>query len=227
MAIFAIGDLHLSTGCDKPMDIFDGWRDYVSRITESWLCQVSAQDTVVLAGDTSWGMTLEQALGDFRLIDSLPGRKVLIKGNHDYWWTSRKKMEAYFAHNRLNSLTVLHNSVVCAEGKALCGTRGWMLENGASHDQKMTAREEGRLRASLEAAAAAGGEPVAFLHYPPIFAGASSEGMLDLLVEYGVRRCYYGHLHGAARFSAFEGEHRGISFWLISADHLGFRLKML
>lgn len=227
MAIFAIGDLHLSTGCDKPMDVFDGWHDYVHRITENWGRQVAPQDTVVLAGDISWGMTLEQALGDFRLIDSLPGRKVLIKGNHDYWWTSRKKMEAFFACNRLNSLTILHNSVVCAEGLALCGTRGWMFENGEPHDQKMTAREEGRLEASLKAAAAAGGEPVAFLHYPPIFAGSAAQGMLDLLAAYGVRRCFYGHLHAGARLSAFEGEHRGIRFSLISADHLEFRLKRL
>ncbi|MEG1848952.1 MAG: metallophosphoesterase [Oscillospiraceae bacterium] len=225
MAVFTIGDLHLSTGCDKPMDIFEGWHGYVDRLTANWCAQVAPEDTVVLAGDFSWGMSLEDALGDFRLVDRLPGRKVLLKGNHDYWWSSRRKMESFFEQNGLNSLRILHNSCVCAEGLALCGTRGWMLEDGAPHDQKLTAREEGRLRASLQAAGATGCEPVVFLHYPPLYGGAASGGMLDLLREYGVRRCYYGHLHGAACSAAFEGEWLGITFALISADHLRFRLR--
>ena len=121
MAIFAIGDLHLSTGTDKPMDVFYGWDGYVEKIVESWREQIAPTDTVVLAGDISWGMSLDEALGDFRLIDSLPGKKVLLKGNHDYWWSSRKKMEEFFAAHGLDSLSILHNSCVCADGLALAG----------------------------------------------------------------------------------------------------------
>jgi len=227
MSIFAIGDLHLSLSCDKPMDIFPGWSDYVSRIAESWNEQVKSEDTVVLPGDISWGMSLEQALEDFRFIDSLPGKKVLIKGNHDYWWNSRRKMEDFFDKNGLSSLIILHNSFVEADGFAICGTRGWCLEDGAPQDKKVTAREEGRLKASLEAAKPSGLEPLVFLHYPPVFGDSISGGMIDLLLEYNVKRCFYGHLHGPARYQALEGEYMGIDFSLVSADHLKFCLKSL
>ncbi len=229
MSIFAIGDLHLSFGCDKPMDIFPGWQNYVAEITKNWKAQVSDSDTVVLAGDSSWGMTLEEAAADFAYIDALPGKKIILKGNHDYWWSSRRKMEAFFENRGLSTLSILHNSFVASssENIAICGTRGWMLEDSAPRDQKVTAREEGRLRASLEAAKPSGLEPVVFLHYPPVFGGNISGGMLDLLREYGVRRCFYGHLHGAACAQALEGPYLGIKFALISADHLKFCLKRL
>ena len=136
-------------------------------------------------------------------------------------------MEEFFDQNGLTSLTILHNSCVAAEGVALCGTRGWMLEEECLHDRTVAAREEGRLRASLEAAKKLELAPVAFLHYPPLFADSISGGMIDLLREYGVKRCFYGHLHGAACSQAFEGEYLGIEFSLISADHLKFRLKEL
>ncbi len=227
MAIFAIGDLHLSTACNKPMDVFPGWQDYVARITTDWRERVSPEDTVVIAGDISWGMSLEEAKSDFALLESLPGRKILLKGNHDYWWNSRKKMESFFEQNGLSSLTILHNSCVAVEGIALCGTRGWMLEEGCEHDRTIAAREEGRLRMSLESARVADLPPVAFLHYPPLFADSMSGGMIELLREYGVTRCFYGHLHGQACQMAFQGEYLGIEFHLISADHLKFRLKAL
>ena len=227
MALFAIGDLHFSTGSDKPMDIFSGWQGYVERLCDSWRAQVAPDDTVVVAGDISWGMTLETALPDFILIDSLPGKKVLLKGNHDYWWTSRRKMEDCFAANRLHTLRILHNNSYEEEGVALCGTRGWMLEEATRHDQKIAAREEGRLRASLESAKESGLEPVVFLHYPPVYLGTESGGMIDVMRQYGVRRCFYGHLHGNACKNAVEGPYHGIDFTLISADHLDFQLKKL
>lgn len=227
MSIFMIGDLHLSIACDKPMDIFPGWQNYVSEITKSWSSQVSDNDTVVLAGDISWGMSLDQAGADFDYIDSLPGKKVILKGNHDYWWNSRRKMEEFFENRGLNTLTILHNSCVAVEDIAICGTRGWMLEDGTPHDQKVTAREEGRLKVSLEAAKSLSLQPVVFLHYPPIFGDNLSGGIIDLLREYGVKHCFYGHLHGAACLQAFEGEYLGIEFALISADHLRFCLKRL
>lgn len=227
MSIFTIGDLHLSLACDKPMDIFPGWHNYVAEITKNWKAQVSESDTVVLAGDISWGMTLEEAAADFEYIDALPGKKVILKGNHDYWWNSRRKMEAFFESRGLSTLSILHNSFVASGDIAICGTRGWMLEDSAPHDQKVTAREEGRLKASLEAAKPTGLEPVVFLHYPPVFGSGVSGGIIDLLREYGVRRCFYGHLHGAACAQAFEGKYLGIEFTLVSADHLRFSLKRL
>jgi len=227
MSIFTIGDLHLSLSCDKPMDVFPGWSDYVARIAQSWEELVTDKDTVVLAGDISWGMSLEQALEDFKFIDSLPGKKVILKGNHDYWWNSRRKMEDFFDKNGLTTLNILHNSFVEADGIAICGTRGWSLEDTDAQDKKVKAREEGRLKASLEAARSSGAEPVVFLHYPPVFGEGISAGMIDLMLEYKVKRCFYGHLHGPSRYQALEGEYLGIDFSLVSADHLKFCLKRL
>lgn len=180
----------------------------------------------MIAGDISWGMNFKEAKSDFELLHSLPGRKILMKGNHDYWWNSRKKMEEFFDQNGLTSLTILHNSCVAAEGVALCGTRGWMLEEGCllTGLSRPGGRASSRLAGGCEEAGACA---VVFLHYPPLFADSVSGGMIDLLREYGVKRCFYGHLHGAACRQAFEGEYLGIEFSLISADHLKFRLKEL
>ena len=130
MAIFTIGDLHLSLGTSKPMDIFSGWENYVERLRENWLAAVGPQDTVVLAGDTSWAMKLEDCSADFAFLQNLPGRKLLLKGNHDYWWTTMAKMNAYLAANGFGSLSFLHNNCVFAEGLALCGTRSWRTAAG-------------------------------------------------------------------------------------------------
>lgn len=227
MAIFTIGDLHFSLGCDKPMDIFPGWGDYISRITQSWRDNVTDDDTVILAGDISWGMTLEQALPDFSYINELPGKKIILKGNHDYWWNSRKKMETFFEQNGLETLSILHNNFIAVEDTAICGTRGWCIEDSAPQDQKVSAREEGRLKTSLEAAKGSGLEPVVFLHYPPVFRDEISGKMIDLMLQYNVKRCFYGHLHGASCNFALEGEYLGIDFSLISADHLKFCVKRL
>ena len=225
--IYTIGDLHLSLGCDKPMDIFPGWGDHVSRITQSWRDSVTDDDTVILAGDISWGMTLEQALPDFSYINELPGKKIILKGNHDYWWNSRKKMETFFSQNGLETLSILHNNFIAVEDTAICGTRGWCIEDSAPQDQKVSAREEGRLKTSLEAAKGSGLEPVVVLHYPPVFRDEISGKMIDLMLQYNVKRCFYGHLHGASCNFALEGEYLGIDFSLISADHLKFCVKRL
>ena len=227
MSIFAIGDLHLSEGCNKPMDIFVGWNNYEKRIKANWTELVKPSDTVVIAGDISWGMTLEQAKADFEFIEKLPGKKVLLKGNHDYWWSSKKKMEEFFSKNGFDSLAILHNNCIIAENIALCGTRGWMLEDTTEHDHKVTAREEGRLILSLNEAVKTGLEPVVFLHYPPVYGDAVSGKMVDIMLQYGVKRCYYGHLHGASCRQAIEGKYLGIDFSLISADHLNFCPKSL
>ena len=220
MATFTIGDLHLSLGTSKPMDIFSGWENYVERLRENWLAAVGPQDTVVLAGDTSWAMKLEDCSADFAFLQNLPGRKLLLKGNHDYWWTTMAKMNAYLAANGFDSLSFLHNNCVFAEGLALCGTRSWLFDAGQPHDEKVMSRECGRLRASLEAAGDT--EKAVFLHYPPVYPQADAGEVVALLREYGVKRCFYGHLHGPSIPRAVQGELDGIEYKLISADALRF-----
>ncbi len=223
MAIFAIGDLHLSLGTDKPMDIFQGWNDYLPRLTENWNRLVGPEDTVVVAGDISWGMSLEQSLADFRYLESLPGTKILLKGNHDYWWTTKSKMETFFDRHGFFSLKILHNNSYFVEGVYLCGSRGWLFEQGESQDQKVLAREAGRLSASLASTGDGPGERIVFLHYPPLMGDQSSPEILNVLAQYQISRCFYGHLHGASCGYAFQGKSQGTDFRLISADYLKFQ----
>lgn len=221
MAIYTIGDLHLSLGCEKPMDIFPGWQGYMEKLEHHWNALVRPEDTVVLAGDTSWAMKLEDTAADFSFLQRLPGQKLLLKGNHDYWWTTVKKMERFLQESGFDSLHILHNNSILAEGLAVCGTRSWMFDVGEPHDEKVMNRELGRLRASLEAAPE-GAERVAFLHYPPVYPNANAQQVIDLLKEYDVKRCFYGHLHGNAIRFAVQGMVDGIEYRLISADALAF-----
>ncbi len=222
MAVYAIGDLHLSLTSGHPMDVFPGWRDYTARIQENWRAKITDEDTVVLAGDTSWGLTLEDALADFQLIDQLPGQKLLLKGNHDYWWSTKNKMESFFAAHGLNSLKILHNNAVAADGMAICGSRGWLFETGEAFDAKIINREAIRLELSIAEAEKTGLEPVAFLHYPPAYADNVSPQILDVLVRHKIRRCYYGHIHSSGCRYAVQGEYMGMQLHLISADYLKF-----
>ncbi|MBQ1898980.1 MAG: metallophosphoesterase [Ruminococcus sp.] len=223
MSLFALGDLHLSLGEDKPMDVFAGWNDYVQRLEENWKRLVTDEDTVVLAGDISWGMKLEETLTDFRFIDSLPGKKLLLKGNHDYWWSTKRKMDAYLQENGLASIQILFNNAYRVGEYAVCGTRGWFLENDTPEDVKVLNREVGRLKLSLEEALKLQGEPVVFLHYPPYYRGVECPEIMDVLLEYGIKKCYYGHIHGKKNFRlAFEGVYKGVDFRLISCDKVGF-----
>ena len=222
MALYAIGDLHLSLSTDKSMEVFGpAWENYVSRIRES-LSALTDGDTLVLAGDTSWGMTLPEAEADFRFLDSFPGTKLLVKGNHDYWWTTAAKMERFFAEKGFSSLRILHNNCARYGDHALCGTRGWFQEeNQKPENAKVLNREVLRLEASCKAAE---GRPIlAFLHYPPLYRGYRCEELLAVLEKYHVERCYYGHLHGNSIRLRIEGDAGGTAFTLISADHLGFR----
>lgn len=204
------------------MTVFTGWNDYVTRLEKHWRRLVTPQDTVVLAGDISWAMSLDETLKDFRFLHGLPGHKLLLKGNHDYWWCTRRKMDAFFEQNGLTSLTVVHNDAVTVDDRfAVCGSRGWFYDD-AEDNIKILRREAERLRTSVRAAKETGLEPVAFLHYPPLFDGRVCEEMMDVLLSEGVRRCYYGHVHGAGIRQAFEGEWNGIYFRLTSCDALRF-----
>lgn len=228
MALFVIGDLHLSLGADKPMDIFPGWEGYLPKLESNWRKLISPEDTVVLAGDTSWAMNLSDTKPDFAYIQSLPGQKWLLKGNHDYWWTTRAKMESFLEGNGLDSLSILHNNAVSVEGLSLCGSRGWMFEQGQEHDKKIINREAGRIRASLQDAQRFGEqEKVLFLHYPPVFMQDSIPEFFEVMNQYGVGRCYYGHIHSQGCRFAFQGEWCGVQLEMVSADYLRFMPKKI
>ncbi len=222
MALYAIADLHLSLGTDKPMDIFKGWENYVERLEENWMKKVLPEDTVVIPGDISWGMTMEQAKADFAFIHGLSGKKIILKGNHDYWFSTKNKTEQFWAQNGFDSLYMLFNNTFVYEDYCLCGTRGWMNEKGEQADKKVLLREAGRLRLSLQEGEKTGKEPIVFLHYPPVYASDECYEILAVLKEFGVKRCYYGHIHGYAQGYAINGERNGIDFRLISGDYIQF-----
>lgn len=223
MSLFTIADLHLSLGTDKPMDVFSGWDNYVEKLSENWRKIITDNDTVVIAGDISWAMKLSETDRDFEFINNLPGTKILLKGNHDYWWDTVSKINRNLSEYEFNTIKVLFNNSFEVEDYAVCGTRGWTLDNETDEDIKILSRECGRLRMSLESAKDSGKELVVFLHYPPIFGNQVQDDIIDLLVEYGVRKCYYGHIHGPNLIkAAFNGEYKGINFKLISCDALGF-----
>lgn len=223
MALFAIGDTHLSLGCAKPMDVFGGaWENYVEKLTTGF-AQVKAEDTVVLCGDLSWGMSLEEALPDFAFLDTLPGTKYIVKGNHDYWWTTTNKMTAFWASHGLTTLRLLHNNCAFYGNVALCGTRGWFFDpsTAAVETDKVYRRELIRLETSLLAAGDAE-EKLVFLHYPPKYQGYVCKEMIDLIEKYQVSKCFYGHLHGHSHKLALEGVTNGVHYRLIAADYLNF-----
>ena len=222
MALYAIGDTHLSLSSDKPMDVFGGgWLGYVEKLKEGF-AQVAPEDTVVLCGDLSWGMSLEEAREDFAFLNELPGRKVLLKGNHDYWWNTASKMNKFFRENGFDTLNILHNNCILYGDVALCGTRGWFYEEDrGAHSAKVFNRELMRLEASLKAAGER--EKLCFLHYPPLYQGYRCQEIIDLLHRYEVKRCYYGHLHGGSHRLAVCGVRDGVEYGLIAADYLRFQ----
>lgn len=220
MSLFAIADLHLSLNADKPMDVFAGWEDYVTRLEKNWRLIVKEDDTVVLPGDISWAMSLADTATDFAFINDLPGKKIILKGNHDYWWTTLRKMNDYLKESNFDTISILHNSTVVVGSVAVCGTRGWFYDTGS--DKKVLLREAGRLECSIAEAEKTGMEPVVFLHYPPIYSDFFCDEIMEVLLRHQIRRCYYGHLHGKAAVYGVEGEREGILFKLVSADHLSF-----
>ncbi len=227
MALFTIGDTHLSLGVGKPMDVFGGaWEGYVDKLRAGFEA-VGPEDTVVICGDVSWGMSLEEARADFAFLDALPGsRKLLLKGNHDYWWNTAAKMKKFFADCGFTTLDILHNNCHLYGETALCGTRGWFYEEErGEHSAKIFQRELIRLEASLKAAGER--EKMCFFHYPPVCQGYHCREITGLLERYGVRMCCYGHLHGAGRKLAVTGPVDGVEYRLVSADQLDFRPEKL
>lgn len=223
MALYAIGDLHLSLQTDKPMDVFGGaWVGYVDKLREG-LKIIGPEDTTVLLGDLTWGMSLEKAVEDFRFINAIPGRKIILKGNHDYWWSTAKKFYDFCQTQGFSDMLILNNNCWDYGDYVLCGTRGWFYEEErhGAQDEKVFRRELMRLEASLKAAGDR--EKLCFLHYPPRFGGYRCQEIQDMLMEYGVRACYYGHLHGASHKMAFQGFWEDVRYQLVAADYLNFR----
>lgn len=223
MSLFAIADLHLSLGTDKPMDVFKGWDNYLQRLTENWNKLITDEDVVVIAGDISWAMKLSETVEDFKFLNSLPGTKILLKGNHDYWWDTQSKINRHLAQHGFDTIKILFNNSYTCLDYALCGTRGWIMDSESDEDILVLNREAGRLRLSLDSAKGYNKEPVVFLHYPPIYGDSVCTEIIDILKEYNVKKCYYGHIHGKNMINgSFNGEYEGISFRLISCDALGF-----
>ena len=223
MALYAIGDFHLSFAAEKPMDIFgDIWHRHPEKIKKNFE-SLNDDDLTVLCGDLSWGMSLDETLPDFRFVDALPGRKILLKGNHDYWWNTATKISSFFSDNEIKTISILHNNSYTYGDYAICGTRGWFYEEekGIEHDRKIMNREVMRLEASLKSAGDR--KKLVFLHYPPIYQQYQCLEILKLLRKYDVRLCCYGHIHGKGTAFAFNGWHGATEFHLVSADYLDFK----
>lgn len=222
MSLFVIGDLHLSLRSDKPMDIFSGWDDHVERLRKNWQQRVKPDDTVVIPGDVSWAMSLEGALEDFKFIDSLNGRKIILKGNHDYWWSTKTKADNFFKENGITTINILNNNFYAYDGVGICGTRGWINDGTEPQDLKVILREAQRLERSIQGALEENLKPIVFLHYPPLFNQDRNDAIMEVLLKYGIKLVFYGHLHGHAHRFAVIGEREGIEFRLISSDFLHF-----
>ena len=222
MALYAIGDLHLCLGAPKPMDIFGGaWVGYMDKLREG-LSVIGPEDTTVLLGDLSWALDLQNAKADFAWIDQIPGKKIILKGNHDYWWSTAAKFYKFCQENGFSNQWILNNNFYEYNGYAICGTRGWFYEEQRSgeHDEKVFKRELMRLEASLKAAGNL--HKIVFLHYPPKYKGYECPEIIELMKRYEVRQCFYGHLHGQSHGLAMEGQWDGIEYRLGSADKLCF-----
>lgn len=231
MSIYVIADLHLSFGQNKPMDIFGkNWENHAEKIKNDWLKKVNEDDMVVLPGDFSWAMHLQDTYLDFKYLNELPGKKVLLKGNHDYWWTTVTSMNKYLKENNFNSIEFLYNNSIEFENKIFVGSRGWALQD-TENSKKMINRENQRLELSINDAINKNKdnkEIIAFMHYPPLLKQQLLENnhleFYKTLKKYDIKRCYYGHLHGNSHKDAISGNIGGIEFFLISADYLNFEL---
>lgn len=232
MSIYVIGDLHLSFHEDKPMSIFgENWKGHEEKIKKDWIEKVKPNDLVVIPGDFSWSTYLQDTYEDFAYLNALPGKKILIKGNHDYWWTTLTSMRKFLEKNKFENIDFIYNTAYEFENYILAGTRGWG-QNEEGEDKKLLKRETIRLELSLQKALElqkkSNKEIIVFLHYPPIISNNiinnEMSDFIKIMKQYNIKKCYYGHLHSTAIREAVEGEHYGIKFKLVSADGLDFKL---
>ena len=209
----------MSFSADKPMDIFRGWENHEEKIKNNWCRIVKENDIVILPGDLSWGLKIEETKADFAFLNNLPGKKILLKGNHDLWWGTAKKMREFLAENNFSKIDFVFNNCIVAENFAVCGTRGWFFDGG--EDKKVLLREAGRLEMSIKEALKTGLEPLVFLHYPPVFGGQVCEEIFSVLKKYDIKKVYYGHVHGAGK-AGIVNEYDGIMLKLVSCDSIDF-----
>ena len=230
MSIYVIGDLHLAFSVDKPMDIFgNNWENHAEKIKLNWLEKVKKEDTVILPGDFSWATYLEDTYKDFEFLNSLPGNKIMSKGNHDYWWATVTSMKKYLRENDFNNIEFLYNNAYLVENKIIVGTRGWINSWRSQENYKILKRENDRLKLSIEDGIKKYGntkEMVAFIHYPPFYKEVVPEEIdfIKTLNKFNIKKCYYAHLHGESHREAIEGNINGIEFKLVSSDYLNFDL---
>lgn len=222
MSLYVLADLHLSINIDKPMDIFKGWENYIDKLENNWKKEISDNDTIVLAGDLCWGKTLDESLPSLKFIDSLPGHKIILKGNHDYWWSTQTKMNKFFFKHNLLTLKILYNNFYVVDNICICGTRGWMFENGEQNNTKLIHREAERLKISITGCIDLNLPIIVFLHYPPVYGNQIVSKILSVLNEYHVVKCYYGHIHGTFNETAVNFIHNNIHYQLISCDYVNF-----
>lgn len=231
MSLFSIADLHLSQTVNKPMDKFGSrWTDHTEKLIKRWKAVVTDKDTVIIPGDISWAISLEEALEDFRLIESLPGKKLIGKGNHDYWWGTLTKMYEFFEKNNINTIKFLYNNAYEVEDYIVCGTRGWYVEEKLQNETnadytKIVNRENQRLELCLKEAIKLKGDSdkqiLVYLHFPPIFKNFICNELIDTMKKYNVKNCYFGHIHGLYSIGK-SIEYDGILFTMISSDFLDF-----
>ena len=231
MSIYVIGDLHLSFSVDKPMDIFGyNWENHAEKIKENWIKKVNNDDTVILPGDFSWATYLEETYKDFEFLNSLPGKKIISKGNHDYWWTTVTSMKKFLKENKFENIDFLYNSSFLIEDKIIVGTRGWINTWKSQENYKILKRENERLKISINKGIKEFGENkeiIAFIHYPPFYKEPIVPEEIDFiktLKNNNVTKCYYAHLHGDSHKDAIEGYINGIDYKLVSSDYLKFDL---
>ena len=231
MSIYVIGDLHLSFSTDKPMDIFgNNWENHAEKIRENWIKKVKEEDTVILPGDFSWATYLEETYKDFEFLCSLPGKKILSKGNHDYWWTTLTSMRKFLKENNFNNIDFLYNNSYLVEDKVIVGTRGWINTWKSQENYKILKRENDRLKLSINSGKKQFGEDkemIAFIHYPPFYKEVLIPEEIDFiktLKDNNISTCFYGHLHGESHKDAVEGMINGMNYKLISSDYLKFDL---
>ncbi len=221
MNLFTISDLHLSFGSNKPMNIFYGWENHTERIKSNWCRLVKDEDTVVIGGDISWATSLEEATADFAFINSLPGQKIILKGNHDYWWSTAKKINEFLEKNNFDTIKILHNNSY-SDGKiSICGTRGWLYDGTCQQDKKVINRECGRLETSIKHGLQSGGKCILFLHYPPAYGEFVCEEIIEIINRYKIKNVYCGHIHGNG-FNKMIKHVDDINLRLVSCDCIDF-----
>lgn len=226
MSIYAISDLHLSFNTNKPMDIF-GWNDYEEKISQDWRTNVKEEDLVLLAGDFSWEMKLENTYKDFQFINNLPGKKLLLKGNHDLWWTTLKKMREFLKEKEFNNIDFIYNNSYEFENYIIAGTRGWNLVSENIDDKKIKDRELLRLENSIIDGIQKYGEDkpiIVCMHYPPLLKDFKNSEFTRILEKYNVKYCLYGHLHGKSHINVFDGIYNNVNYKMVSCDYTGFKL---